>query len=110
MIYRGSTPVLPIEIDGVDLSNARLYLTIANRQRGGCFTVRAPEDFTVTYDSENEVSEADVPLTQEQTLAIAAGNCVGQIRYIFADGVADVTDPTEIQIGDILMGGVISYE
>jgi len=109
-MYRGSTPTLPIEIQGADLTRAKLFLTIKNREQGMQFTLTAPEDFTVTYDQEKDRTIGDVTLTQEQTLSLQAGNCVAQIRYIFPDGAADATLMAEISVKDVLKEGVICYE
>lgn len=109
-MFRGSTPILPIEIEGADLTEARIFLTIENRSQGLQMTLQAPEDFTVTYDAEKKKTLGEVPLTQEQTLALKAGECLAQIRYIFPDGTADATDTARIGVQDILMEGVIAYE
>lgn len=109
-MFRGSTPTLPIEIEGVDLSQAKVFLTIKNPRQGKEFTFTTPDDFTVQYDAENEKTTGEVTLTQEQTLAINAGTCEAQIRYIFPDGAAGVTTKTSITIQDVLLNGVINYE
>ena len=109
-MYRGTTPVLPIEILGIDLTGARVFLTIADEKNRNQFTLTAPDDFTVTYDSENEKTVGDVVLTQKQTLSIQAGNCTAQIRFIFPDGTADATNTVPLTVDDVLLKGVISYE
>ena len=109
-MFRGSTPTLPIEIEGADLSQAKVFLTIVNPKQGKQFTLTTPDDFTLLYDAENEKTVGEVTLTQEQTLAIQAGTCEAQIRYIFPDGAADATLKTSITIQDVLLNGVINYE
>lgn len=109
-MFRGSTPTIPIEIEGADLSQAKLFLTIVNKKQGKLFTLTTPDDFTVAYDAEHGKTVGEVTLTQEQTLAIQAGTCEAQIRYVFPDGSADATLKTTMTIYDVLMKGVISYE
>ena len=45
-MFRGSTPTLPIEIIGADLSRAKLFLTIMSTRDGKKFTLKTPDDFT----------------------------------------------------------------
>lgn len=109
-MFRGSTPTLPIEIEGADLTEAKLFLTIENRAQRKQFTLTSPDNFTVTYDAEKNVTKGEVTLTQEQTLSLKAGPCLAQIRYVFQNGCADATTTTSIGIDDVLMKGVIAYE
>lgn len=109
-MFRGSTPTLPIEIIGADLSRAKLFLTIMSTRDGKKFTLKTPDDFTVTYNSAKNRTEGEVTLTQEQTLSLKEGTCKAQIRYIFQDGSADATLQTTIDINDVLMRDVITYE
>lgn len=108
-MYRGSTPTLPIEIEGADLTEAKLFLTIESRQ-GKQFTLTTPEDFTVTYDAETKSTCGEITLTQEQTLELKTGECLAQIRYVFPNGSADATTTARIGIEDVLLKGVIAYE
>ena len=109
-MYIGTTPTLPIEILGIDLTAAKVFLTIEDAAQRNQFTLTAPEDFTVTYDAEHDKTTGHVTLTQKQTLSIKAGQCRAQIRFIFADGSADATNTVPVTFDDILMKGVISYE
>lgn len=109
-MFRGSTPTLPIEIVGADLTGAKLFLTIKSRTDGSKFTLVSPGDFDVEYDSADNKTFGDVTLTQEQTLKLKAGLCDAQIRYVFPDGTADATLTACVTVHDILMKDVIAYE
>ena len=106
-MYRGTTPVLPITIKGIDLSEARVFLTIQNGPKDQ-LTLVAPDDFQLTYDGEDTVGE--VPLTQRQTLALTATAHEAQIRWILADGTAGATKKATVFVNNVLLKGVISYE
>ena len=108
-MYRGSTPTLPIRIPGKDLTEARLFLTIQDSKNGALHTFTSDdENFTVSFDGEDTVGE--VTLTQEQTLAINAGNAQAQIRFVFENGKAGVTVKRPLCVNDVLLKDVISYD
>lgn len=109
-MYRGTTPTLPIRILGVDLTNAKLFFSIRDGRKGQITTLTTPDDFTVTYDSENERTVGDVTLTQEQTLALSAGACEAQVRFVFPDGSAGATVIRQLGIQDVIMKDVIVYD
>lgn len=110
-MYRGTTPTLPIRIAGADLTQAKLFLTIQDgKDAGKQETLTTPEDFTVTYDAEAGATVGEVTLTQEQTLALSAGTCVAQIRFVFADGQAGCTLKRTLSVDDVLLKDVIGYD
>lgn len=110
-MYRGTTPTLPIRIAGVDLTQAKLFLTIQDgKVESKQITLETPTDFTVTYDSEKNVTEGDVTLTQEQTMMLNEGSCKAQIRFVFADGQAGTTLIRSLSVNDVLLKDVISYD
>ena len=109
-MYRGTTPVLPIRIIGEDLTDAKLFFSIQDNRKGQVTTLTTPDDFTVTYDSEKDMTVGSIPLTQEQTLSLSAGVCEAQIRFIFPDGAAGATVKRQLGIQDVILKGVITYE
>ena len=106
-MYQGTTPTIPITIKGVDLTLAKLFLTLEDDMKTQKITFESGEDFTVTFDGTNTVGT--VRLTQEQTLAMSVGNGYAQIRYIFQDGTADATNKAKFHIDPVLLKGVIEY-
>lgn len=109
-MYRGTTPTLPVQIRGVDLTDAKLFLSIRDGRKGQTTTLTTPDDFTVSYDSEKEMTVGEIALTQEQTLALSAGACEAQIRFVFPDGQAGATVIRQLGIQDVILKGVISYD
>lgn len=109
-MYRGTTPTLPIRIIGADLTEAKLFLTIEDCKRSQQMTLTTPDDFEVTYNSETKNTEGEVTLTQEQTLALNAGSCQAQIRWVFPDGSAGTTVKRTLTVSDVILKDVIHYE
>lgn len=109
-MYRGTTPTLPIRIHGIDLTQAKIFLSIRDARKNLIFTLTAPEDFTVSYDPENNVTKGEITLTQEQTLELSAGSCVAQVRFVFPDGGAGAVPERDINVRDVILKGVITYD
>ena len=109
-MYRGTTPTLPIRIPGHDLTQAKLFLTFQDGRDSKTMTITTPDDFTVTYDAENQATVGNVTLTQEQTLMLNAGSCTAQIRFVFPDGSAGATVKRTITVSDVILKGVIEYD
>ena len=93
---------------GVDISDAKIYVTIQDDTKKSPITLISGEDFTVSYDSENKNTVGELHLTQEQTLGLS-GTCTVQARYVFADGESGATKKQKIVVQDVIMKDVISY-
>jgi hypothetical protein len=106
-MYRGTTPTIPITIKGVDLSEAKLYLTFANKAHHQ-ITLECPRDFNMTFNGTDTVGE--VTLTQKQTLELSATPYDVQIRWITSNGIAGVTTMQTVNVSDVLLKGVITYD
>lgn len=107
-MYRGSTPTFPFKICGKDLTGAKLFITIRDDKTGNLQTVTSDEErLSFSFDGTDTVGE--VTLTQEETLAINAGSARVQIRYIYPNGKAGVTQTEAISVKDVLLKEVISY-
>lgn len=109
-MYRGTTPTLPIRIHGIDLTQAKIFLSIRGEEEESTFTLTTPEDFTVTYDREEDMTSGEVTLTQEETLKIKPGSCKAQLRFVFPDGKAGATPDAVIGMKDVILKGVITYD
>lgn len=109
-MYRGTTPTLPIRIHGQDLTLAKIYLSVMDSRKNLIFTLTTPGDFTVTYDSETKINSGNIRLTQEQTLALSAGHCEAQVKYIFPDGTTGATPMREVGVKDAILKEVITYD
>ena len=109
-MYKGTTPTIPITIHGSDLTNAKVFLTFQWGQNGEQITLTTPNDFTLTYNSEDNQMEGNVPLTQVQTLMMDSGDCAAQVRFVFPDGSSGATKKSKLVVNDVLFKDVISYD
>ena len=97
---RGTTPVIPLVVYA-DLTGWTIYATLRNA--GNLLTI-SNDRIEVSY-SEGK-TEVAFSLTQEETLAFSVGTCEVQIRAI-KDGTAIATDIANLDVGRILLEGVI---
>ena len=103
--FPGATPtlefVLPVEID---VSTDILYVSFSQ----GYETVKE-------YDQDSSAVTADgnsiyVAMSQADTLKFGAGDCEVQLRYLLADGTADVSVPVPGLVGRTQMTEVLQKE
>jgi len=106
-MYQGTTPIIPLKFVGVDLSEAKIYLTIEDDRKKKMITFTSGDDFTVEFDGTDTVGT--LRLTQEQTLGLSPGNCDVQARFIFPDGSSGATKKAQVYVGSVLLKDVISY-
>ena len=106
-MYRGTTPTIPIRVKGIDLTEAKLFLTFESPTKKQ-LTLECPRDFTVELDGTDTVGY--VELTQEQTLMLSASNHFVQIRWVESDGTAGATKTQQVSVKDVLLKGVIHYD
>lgn len=102
---RGTTPTLILEVSDYDLTTLKsIYITIKQKE---IYTLtKKLTDQGVDVVSEHEI---DVYLTQEETLKFRPGIAFVEIRAVDKDGnVVASEEPQELQIGMILLDGVIS--
>ena len=106
-MYQGTTPTIPLTFKAVDLSSAKIFLTIEDDRKKKKMTFTSGDDFTVTFDGTNTVGT--IRLTQEQTLGLSPGNCTVQARFIFPDGSSGATGKASVFVNPVILKGVISY-
>lgn len=107
-MYQGTTPTITITFKDIDLTEAKIYLTIEDERQHKQMTFQTPDDFRVTLDGTD--TKGTIHLTQEQTLALSSGSCVVQARFIFQDGEAGATTKANLNINQVLLKGVIGYD
>ena len=102
-MYRGTTPTFIFQFDDtIDLTSlTQVWVTISDGS--GQKTTWDISD--VTIDNENH--EILLSLTQEETLALALGNALVQIRFLTNSDVALTTACSTLTIQDVLKEGVI---
>ena len=108
-MVRGTTPHFILTIEGADLTDQTVYVTVRQRQTE---ITRSGEDLTVTADTSGTapVSTVEVLLSQEDTLALREGTAEVQVRFIDGDGVAEATETATLVVDRILLDGVIEYD
>lgn len=106
-MYQGTTPTIPLTFKAVDLSSAKIFLTIEDNRKKKMITFTSGDDFDVEFDGTNTVGT--LRLTQQQTLGLSPGNCTVQARFIFPDGSSGATEKASIFVNPVILKGVISY-
>ena len=104
-MYQGTTPTYLLKIDGYDLTDKRVFVTIQGKFKR---VTKTDDDLTITY--EENVSAIAFGLTQEETLGFEPGAVKMQVRFIDANGIALATEVSEIEVKPVLFRKVIAYE
>ena len=104
---RGTTPTITItvtneDIDLSDVTQVWIYVSQRNKPK----IDKNIDD--VTIDTENKTFT--VTLTQDDTLALRAGECYFQMRVLLADETALATVATKITVLDVYKNGVIKVD
>jgi hypothetical protein len=107
-MYQGTTPTIPIRFKNVNITAAKIYLSIFDDQKKELYNFVSGTDFFPTASGRD--TYAELTLTQEQTLALGTGTVSIQGRWILPDGSAGATRKTSIPVNSILMKGVIEYD
>ena len=106
MIRRGTTPMIVLLVHDYDLRGSTVYITLKQRS---LLLTKMSEGFGMAYAPECGTILI-VRFSQEDTLAFRATEAEIQVRWIDAGGKAWGTDIETIEIGRILLEGVITYE
>lgn len=107
-MIRYTTPILPLEVEGVDLSeNEDVYVTL---KQNDVELTKKGSDLTILYDAESDLSTITFTLTQEETAAFNINRAVDtQVNFINSAGVRDATDIATIPVMRNLLDKVINY-
>lgn len=103
-MIRGTTPDYVLTLDGVDLSDKTVFVTI--RQCSKRLT-KSGDELSVAVDESG--STIAFSLTQQDTLLLDVGNASIQVRFIDADGVARATNIAQLTVDKVLLERVIEY-
>lgn len=101
---RGTTPTIVIRVTGEDFEGSTLYVTL---EQNTVEITKTGTDVIVTPTETGSV--VNVFLSQEETLQFSKGNAKIQIRWIDSSGIAQASPVKTIDVGEILLEGVISY-
>ena len=101
-MYRGTTPTLTLELDtDVSLADlAEMWVTFK--------TPNAEVNKTLSDVTINDTTKTiEVPLSQQDTLAINNRSCAVQVRFKTTGGPAYATTISNIDVENVLKDGVI---
>lgn len=105
-MYRGTTPTLQLMLltDDIDLSDVKgIWVTL----KSPCVEMTFTGD---EVDIDTVEKKAYIRMTQEQTLSLGFGKAKVQARILMQDGMAYATEVAEVDVQDVLMGGVLEVE
>ena len=106
-MYQGTTPIIPLRFKEIDLTEAKIFLTLYDEKKKTNKTYESGVDFTVSFDGTDTVGT--IELSQEQTLGMSSGAHQAQARWIYPDGTAGATVKKKVYVNDVLLKGVIQY-
>lgn len=101
---RGTTPTYALTVDGFDLTDKTVYVTIAQGTRKITLT---NDRLAITSDETG--SSAIFELSQAETLAFKNGSASVQMRFIDSAGEAWATDIGSLSIDPVLLEREIAY-
>lgn len=104
-MIRGTTPDYILTIEGYDLTDKTVYVTIeSNRKK----ITKKGDQLSIAYDG--TASAIAFTLTQQDTLFLAEGRAAVQVRFIDDTGKARATEIGMLTVNKVLLEKVISYE
>lgn len=112
-MYQGTTPTIQLTVDGVNLTDCQVYLSMQTYPTQNIITWNSvdSEGFSVFTDPDNPLSSIiRVRLTQEETLKLPPGDVTLQVRWIDNTGYAGASDKAKIDINDVLYKAVLTYQ
>lgn len=103
-MYQGTTPALTLNVEGADLTDKTVFVTI---RCGGYVLTKTGEDVAVSYVDGNSI--VVIRLTQEETLQMRRPEASVQIRFIDESGHADATNKATFDVEESLYHAVIRH-
>jgi hypothetical protein len=104
-MIRGTTPDYILTLDGVDLSDKTVYVTIKQCRK---LLTKTGDELTIAVGETG--STIAFALTQEDTLGLSAGSASIQVRFIDSEGVARATETAALNVEKVLLERVIEYD
>ena len=103
-MYQGTTPSLTLAIDGYDLTDATVCLTLENGNKQLTFT---EDQLEIEYA--DDVSTITLKFTQEDTFRLPLGVMTCQVRWVDAEDEAYTTETATFEVNSVLLRKVIVY-
>ena len=101
---QGTTPTYTLTVDGYDLTDKTVFVTVRGRSRQ---ITKTGDALSIAYSE--GASTIAFELTQEDTFALGLGAAEVQVRFVDVDGTARATDIAALDVLPVLMPGVIVY-
>lgn len=112
-IKPGTTPMLTIIVDGEDITEATVYVTIDMKDRHITKDTRNSEGEIVLealYEDEELIgTQITVQFSQADTLFLRPGYASLEVGWVFDDGAADKSDLARIKVPKTLYRGAMIY-
>ena len=112
-ITPGTTPVLNALVEGEDITEATVYVTIESGDMSLTKSNYHDEEAVSLDEAYDEAvwigTDVTVPYTQAETMCLHPGNAKVQIGWVFEDGTADKTSIGRVFIPDTIIRGVMRY-
>lgn len=99
-MIRYTTPTITLTVEGVDLTEQEVYVTLCQRNR--TLTIEQP-----AMALEGEDTVITVPLTQVQTGGLAEGTTSVQVNWLDGQGHRDATEIGTLEVGRNLLAEVV---
>ncbi len=106
-MIRGTTPTYTLQIDGYDLTGCSVYVTV---KRSRTTVTKTSMEGAVVIAADEQGTTLLVWFSQEDTLALRAGDGSIQVRWIDRDGTAWATEIANVSVGTVLLDSVIEWE
>ena len=103
-MYQGTTPALKLKIEGADLTDKTIFVTI---QCGNYVLTKTGDSLSVTYV--DDYSVVIVRLSQRETLMMRKLEAEVQVRFIDSSGFADATNKAKFNVKESLYQSIIKY-
>ena len=104
-MIRGTTPFFTLAIDGYDLTDKTVYVTIA---QNNVKIIKTGDDLQVTYAE--GLTGIVVMLTQRDTLKLKKGRAYVEVKFIDSGGIVYATNTKRIDVVEnTLLGKIIEF-
>lgn len=108
-MIRYTTPLLPLEVEGIDLtSDNDVYVTLAQGENRKI--TKSGVELTIAYEAQTDISTIDFTLTQVESACFELGKPVDiQVNFINEAGRRDATNIVTIPVMRNLLNKEIHY-
>ena len=103
-MYQGTTPTYVLSIEGYDLTDATVFVTLQNGNKQ--FTL---EGDRLTVACEDDTTTITFSFSQAETFRLPTGTLLCQVRWVNEDTSAFVTDQVQLAVNPVLLKKVIEY-